>query len=244
MHHITLDLNKYTDRYIVGDIHGNWDMLNYALETLGFSGDDFLICVGDTIDRGTQNIECLTYFLFADNVKSVRGNHEDMFIQGVLHNDQQQLMGWIHNGGGWCFDVPKNYLKGLARQAELLMPLAITAVFGDTKVGICHAQSPTPRWQDYVETCGKYHPHDAAAVWNRGRIEQKIGTPILGVDYTVHGHTPNKEVVQKCNQYWIDTGAVFTEGYALTISEMKPEGLVHHRFIRNADERSGFEMVY
>ena len=238
--HQNLDLSSYENVYVVGDIHGNWDVFNFALETLGFSEKDFIVGVGDLIDRGTQNIECLTFFLNTENAISVRGNHEDMMIKGILENNRHQAANWIYNGGGWMLDFPLTYIKALAQEAKVRMPLTLTVTLGDTKVGVCHAECPTESWGRLLATKDYQILEDI--VWGRNKVSKQDNAVITGVDYTVHGHTPNKEVVQKCNQYWIDTA--IASGVALTISEMKPEGLVHHRFIRNADERSGFEMVY
>lgn len=246
MSHLRLDLLDYENVYVVGDLHGDWDIFNFALKQLGFNYRDFMISVGDLIDRGDKPIECLSYFIHTENAQAIRGNHEDMMIRGLLENDTQQGLCWLQNGGEWLTDYPIEMITGLAKEAAKF-PIALTVGIGNTKVGICHAESPTKRWQDYVETCGKYFPHDQAAIWGRTNIKQKTGTPILGVDYTVHGHSVRTQPVKKCNQNWIDTGSVFDTGgnkYGLTISELTADGLVHHRFIRDPFEAGGFRMVY
>ncbi|EHV10027.1 phosphatase 1 [Escherichia coli DEC4E] len=52
------------------------------LETIGFdTKKDLLISVGDLVDRGTENVECLELITFPW-FRAVRGNHEQMMIDG------------------------------------------------------------------------------------------------------------------------------------------------------------------
>jgi len=46
--------------YVVGDIHGCYDLLMSRLIEIGFNFEnDLLVAVGDLVDRGIQNIECV-----------------------------------------------------------------------------------------------------------------------------------------------------------------------------------------
>ncbi|MGU0202552.1 metallophosphoesterase, partial [Acinetobacter baumannii] len=46
--------------YAVGDIHGCYNLLMNRLKEIGFDFDnDLLVAVGDLVDRGTQNLECI-----------------------------------------------------------------------------------------------------------------------------------------------------------------------------------------
>ena len=49
-----------------------------------------------------------------------------------------------------------------------------------------------------------------------------------GVDYVFHGHTPVDDPLIIGNRCYIDTGAVFKDGY-LTIVEVKDD-LIFHKF--------------
>jgi len=56
----TIDTDKYSQVYLVGDLHGCYTQLMERLDHLGFNKDfDLLVCTGDLIDRGSENIECL-----------------------------------------------------------------------------------------------------------------------------------------------------------------------------------------
>ena len=68
--------------YIVGDLHGSYSLLMQELKNLNFDfHNDLLICTGDLIDRGTENLECIA-LLEQSWFLTVRGNHEEMCIQG------------------------------------------------------------------------------------------------------------------------------------------------------------------
>lgn len=72
--------------WTVGDIHGCYNLLMTRLKEIGFDFEnDLLVAVGDLVDRGTQNIECIE-LLSKPWFTSVRGNHEDLCIGG-LHDE-------------------------------------------------------------------------------------------------------------------------------------------------------------
>ena len=101
-------------RFIIGDIHGQYDMLKALLDDVGFNPaeGDILYGLGDFCDRGEQNLEVLRYLMSLGNsFKSVFGNH-DIWIwqylhEPIVHNgrstpyisrDAEEC--WIWNGGG------------------------------------------------------------------------------------------------------------------------------------------------
>ena len=64
--------------YVVGDIHGCYDLLMNRLIEIGFNFEnDLLVAVGDLVDRGIQNIECVN-LIDQPWFTSIRGNHEDL----------------------------------------------------------------------------------------------------------------------------------------------------------------------
>jgi hypothetical protein len=100
-------------RFIIGDIHGQYDMLKALLDDVGFNPaeGDILYGLGDFCDRGNQNLEVLRYLMsLGDSFKSVFGNH-DIWIWQYLHEpvtynerkspymlrDAEEC--WIWNGG-------------------------------------------------------------------------------------------------------------------------------------------------
>lgn len=69
------------------------------LNEIGFDFEnDLLVAVGDLVDRGSQNHECVD-LLQNDWFTSVRGNHEDLCIWGAENNAAVKCH--IDNGGEW-----------------------------------------------------------------------------------------------------------------------------------------------
>ncbi|HHT5654755.1 TPA: metallophosphoesterase [Klebsiella pneumoniae] len=192
--------------WVVGDLHGCYTNLMTQLGRVDFDPEqDLLISVGDLIDRGSENVECLE-LITMPWFRAVRGNHEQMMIDGLsAHGNVNH---WVANGGGWFFylDYDKEILaKALAHKATEL-PLIIELVTGDRKVVICHADYPHNEY-----AYGK--PVDAEQViWNRERVsaaQDGIVKEISGADLFIFGHTPTHQPSQYANQMYIDTGAVF-----------------------------------
>ncbi len=75
-----IDGSKYRNIWVVGDLHGCYTNLMNKLDTIGFDNKkDLLISVGDLVDRGAENVECLELITFPW-FRAVRGNHEHMMI--------------------------------------------------------------------------------------------------------------------------------------------------------------------
>ena len=55
-HHRRIDPGEFDDAYVVGDVHGCPEPLDRLLETLGVTGDDFVVFVGSA-DWMTRNLD-------------------------------------------------------------------------------------------------------------------------------------------------------------------------------------------
>lgn len=192
--------------WVVGDLHGCYTLLMQHLNRVAFQPmQDLLISVGDLIDRGSEDVECLM-MLNQPWFRAVRGNHEEMMLDALEGNGHTNL--WVANGGGWYFDLNVNEqhrVKALLyRIAEL--PLIIEVVTGDKKMVICHADYP----DDHYAFNKPVDPFQV--VWNRQRINRaQRGSMCLigGADQFFFGHTPVSKPFKSANQLYIDTGAVF-----------------------------------
>ncbi|MBQ7198521.1 MAG: serine/threonine protein phosphatase [Selenomonadaceae bacterium] len=74
----------------VGDIHGHFKKLLSLYEKLQVTDDDFVIFLGDYIDRGPEVGEVLEWVMkFKDkkNFVFLRGNHEDMMLSYLYGED-------------------------------------------------------------------------------------------------------------------------------------------------------------
>lgn len=201
-----IDGSAYRNIWVVGDLHGCYTLLMNKLDEIGFdTTQDLLISVGDLVDRGSENVECMELITFPWFL-AVRGNHEQMMLDGL--SEHGNVNHWMANGGGWFFYL--DYDK--ERQAKTLvhkvaeLPLIIELVSGDKKYVICHADYPHNEYE-----FGK--PVKAEQViWNRERVSDAwdgIGSQITGADEFIFGHTPAKNPLKYWNQNYIDTGAVF-----------------------------------
>lgn len=73
-----IDVNKYENIYVFGDIHGCFDPLNQFFTEHPFSKNNLYIFLGDYLDRGLKNketIELLFQFINEKNVMFLEGNH-------------------------------------------------------------------------------------------------------------------------------------------------------------------------
>ncbi|WP_313487901.1 metallophosphoesterase [Pseudescherichia sp.] len=193
--------------WVVGDLHGCYTNLINQLENIGFEADkDLLISVGDLIDRGAENVECLD-LINQPWFRAVRGNHEQMMLDAMLNGGS--FGHWMINGGGWLHQLDYEQelrLKTLLPKVGEL-PLIIELVTRDRKVVICHADYPHNEY-----AFGKPVTEEMV-IWNRERVSDAMDgrvSEITGADLFIFGHTPAIRTMRFSNQLYIDTGAVFT----------------------------------
>lgn len=200
-----IDASKYANIYVVGDLHGCYDLLMQKLASKQFNFEqDLLISVGDLIDRGPKSLECLR-LIRQPWFEAVKGNHECMAIDGMIGDDKYIRRLWLYNAGDWFpslnEDVYEDTLNLINLSAEL--PLVIELNDNDFKTVIAHADYP------YNEYKFGLPLEQQQVVWERSRVEEGDESVIKGADIFIFGHTPMKEVAQMGNRLYIDTGAVF-----------------------------------
>lgn len=221
MTHKTICTGNYENVYVVGDIHGCYTKLMQKLDEIGFSKySDLLVSVGDIVDRGNENLECLS-LLDEPWFTMVLGNHEDFMVQSVLDNNQHYINNWLYNGGQWYLFLEKEEQTVVKAYCEYIkdnVPTTITLEDGLHKTLICHGDYPLGFFSENTVV-----PKDKI-IWNRDLITKvkngKFVPHIKDVDFAIFGHTPLDKVVKKGNCMWIDTGAVFKDG-ELTIINIK-----------------------
>lgn len=88
--------------YVIGDLHGRFDLLAKALNVIPESGT--IITLGDYIDRGPQSCEIIETLRERQSEKfiSLMGNHEDMMIQCL---EGRAPIGWWYGNGGDATEV-------------------------------------------------------------------------------------------------------------------------------------------
>lgn len=195
--------------YFCGDIHGNLDGLNKALEAVGFDKEkDTLICTGDLVDRGTQNEE-VVYLLDERWFRSVRGNHDQWCVDSI--NDPNfDAYHHIHYGGSWFYSLSKDEQYEVAIRLASL-PFCLDVEYEGKKIGVVHAEVPYHHysWTRFVESLKNQNNVDInCAMWGRHIFMSVENANILeDVDIVIHGHTGVPEPAFARNRLWIDTGA-------------------------------------
>lgn len=137
--------------FFVGDIHGCNDMLEDALKLAGYNAKrDYVVCVGDLIDRGTQNLQILAKFLYNLRFRSVRGNHDQFMIGGDYAN-------WMYNGGMWAMnDLDTDTIMGLGEDMAKKLPVFMTVLHRGNTYGVVHGGIPFK----YKENGNEVHTHN------------------------------------------------------------------------------------
>lgn len=201
-----IDGKAYQNVFVVGDLHSCYDLLMKELEEAKFNKEtDLLISVGDLIDRGAQNLECLG-LLKEKWFVCVQGNHDQMAVEGLLNDNLGLLACWIMNGGDWFFklsDEEKGQALDLLKKVkECPFIIELTMKQGE-KVVIAHADYPDNEYEfgKSVDT--------RQVLWSRERLESYGEIEISGANSFIFGHTPLREPVRLGNRFYIDTGAVF-----------------------------------
>ena len=90
--------------WVIGDVHGYFNTLESLIEQLNLNEQDIVVLLGDLIDRGPTSAEVVRYVREATNVYSLRGNHEQMMIDGFddalfFKEKNENARIWYHNGG-------------------------------------------------------------------------------------------------------------------------------------------------
>ena len=197
--------------YAVGDIHGCYNLLMTRLKEIGFDFEnDLLVAVGDLVDRGAQNIQCVE-LLSKPWFTSVRGNHEDLCIGG-LHNESYKRC-HVSNGGEWFYMLDGQAMYNIAKTfAEL--PVVLEISHNGKKFGFVHGHIEQNNWDEFKETFTQeptaFRDPSELAMWGRERLndENSQYTHVSGVDAVIMGHTVTQKPCKRDNCYWIDTGAV------------------------------------
>ncbi|WP_270385632.1 metallophosphoesterase [Acinetobacter guillouiae] len=195
--------------YAVGDIHGCYNLLMNRLNEIGFDFEnDLLVAVGDLVDRGIQNIECVS-LIDEPWFTSVKGNHEDLVIMGGTSRSYFNCH--IQNGGEWFYDLDYQVQQEIINKLKTL-PIALEVNHKGRKYGFVHGHIEQNNWNDFAKNIGVSALRDPAelAMWGRDRIDTDNlqYAHVQGVDAVIMGHTVTEKPFKRDNCYYIDTGAV------------------------------------
>jgi serine/threonine protein phosphatase 1 len=188
---------------VLSDIHGQYDLLEEALEP-HYHHSYELIVLGDMFDRAIpggdskvlsllQRIQTNPSDFGFSKVTLLRGNHEDMLIQAIEHGPlSSAFYHWVLNGGDpdfyieacahldWLKSLPFYYLK----DDYLFVHAGVTP-----GVPLEDQRTTDLMWirDDFLDVNDHELPY-----------------------YVIHGHTPVDEVEVLPNRMNIDTGSFFS----------------------------------
>ncbi len=228
----TFTKNKQGRDFVVGDIHGCYTKLMQKLDEINFDfKKDRLFSVGDLIDRGPENEQCLE-LIYENWFFPVMGNHE-LLMMNAIFNRKSAL--WFRNGGQWILtsDLLTDEIALYAQEINLLVPFAIEITDGEKKIGIVHAE-PSHDWNIVRDFCQKeYDVKDILKghtinkreaitfyrmTWGRTRHKINIQTVVKNIDQVIVGHTINENPINLGNVRYIDTGCFYTDN--ITVEEL------------------------
>lgn len=220
--------------FVVGDLHGHYDLLIAGLEKVAFDSTvDRLFSVGDLIDRGPDSALCLR-LLDEPWFFAVMGNHEWM----MLHHDAEEGKSWFRNGGDWWFTTDKAEQEALCALVEKLPTLIVVGegpTSGTSRFQVVHAELYqdgviTDVQLDALDNC----PSSLAALaphclWGRSLFESRYRRSHPenhpGLSPTYVGHSLLSEPLWLSSHCYIDSGAY--RGGPLTLVEVSSEGVKH-----------------
>lgn len=193
--------NEYERVFVVGDIHGHFHKLNQELLNIGFNKErDLLISVGNLIDYGADNINCLE-LIGQSWFVAVRGNHEEMALDAI---EGMNFAYWKSHGGSWYFNLDLEdgeKVDILIRKTQSL-PFIIEANVKNGKHVICHADYPS-NYYKFGKSVDLWK-----VSWSRERLIETIkgnGRKIKGAEQFIFGHSSLTTPFRYGGQVWIDT---------------------------------------
>lgn len=212
--------------YVTSDLHGYpLDKFEKLLKKAGFGDDDFLVILGDVIDRGEHGAELLSWIIRQDNVELLLGNHELMMlrcdflfseitgesVEEISNDDIKAFSNWQKNGA----EETLQGLKNLGRDAiaDIVDYLKQCPLYEDVVIGGKRFVLTHGGLGDYKKgkPMDEYIPHDL--VWYRPDIDEEFDE-----DFTlIVGHTPTwyygdeykGRMIRKKTWINIDTGVAF-----------------------------------
>jgi serine/threonine protein phosphatase 1 len=85
--------------WVIGDIHGYNQTFDALIKKIDINKDDFIICLGDLIDKGPDSLQVLKRVNESNQIFSIRGNHEEMMRLSVSPKHGRMMKSWLKYGG-------------------------------------------------------------------------------------------------------------------------------------------------
>jgi len=227
---IQLSGNSSGRDFIIGDLHGCYDLLQEKLNQVKFNHKiDRLFCVGDLIDRGPDSAKCAE-LLYEPWFFSTMGNHELMFLTYMNRLDSEyqvydKLM-FMQNDGHWVHQVANSMLEDYADKIMDLPAIIETPDFIVTHSELTNDAYCLDNFVWNRNLRNRIYNSEVITVFNNIEVNRGYNLD-KKIVYVGHNLLPKAQLID--NHLMIDTGA-FAKGektYDLTIIEHKSfkEGL-------------------
>jgi len=183
--------------YVISDIHGCYDQLKelYLKIKAHSKSKDEIVCVGDYIDRGPKSEDVVEFLMERQANDSdftwfcLAGNHEDMLLNhrgGFYMNGGMQTL--ASYGVEMIEDIRPDHMNWYKR----LLTYYVNGNVAVAHAGILDRTECADNSKEFL-------------LWDRSLRTYPHGI----YKFTVHGHTPMKDVLINENVAYIDTGCVF-----------------------------------
>ena len=100
---IQKSLNEGNNVWVVGDVHGFNQTLRSLVAKLEIKTGDYVVLLGDLIDRGPDSYDVIQFVKNSPNMATVKGNHEKMMAKAFslsrLEKPDLRISTWFYNGG-------------------------------------------------------------------------------------------------------------------------------------------------
>jgi serine/threonine protein phosphatase 1 len=200
MHHAQ---NTTGNDFAVGDIHGCFELLQSALNSINFSPDkDRLFSVGDLVDRGSESHHVLDW-LAKPWFHAICGNHDLMAYRSAL-NDPYPHVDHHRHGGEWLTRQTQEQQTQIGQQLAAL-PIAAEVETPHGLIGLIHADYPYDDWSAVQENTLSDADIESC-LWSVDRHKRHYTQPVQGLRALVQGHLTLRSMQVLGNVHYIDTG--------------------------------------
>jgi serine/threonine protein phosphatase 1 len=175
--------------FAIGDVHGCLDQLDTLLQSLALKADDYLIMLGDLVDRGPKSAGVLgrvRSLSQTHRVIVIKGNHEQMMLDARQSHDK--FADWLKNGGDatlHSYAGVRGTLRDVIDEDWQFLSNQLVDYFEDDRHLFVHANAypdmSLEEQPDYMlrwERCDKMVAHESGKIIVCGHTPQKSGQPL------------------------------------------------------------------
>ena len=172
--------------FVIGDIHGCSKALEVLLENMQLTGDDYVVSLGDAIDRGPDSSGVLDLLLDVRDefeLIFILGNHEEMMLDALSGRSRED---WLRHGGdatlesygGFLRNVPDDHYELLDRARRYWEGPKEICVHANLEPGV-ELNRQRSRWLRWSKLTGQEFPHPSGKRIICGHSGVSYGAPLV-----------------------------------------------------------------